>query len=185
MMDIFEWILVPLLCLCALQAVRARRLIGSALWLAGASACLAILLYRLGAHEVAVIELSVGAGLVTVMFVYAISMAGEDAIGAPSVVSKPLAGMLAGLGTVLLGLMLSGGLPARSAQVEAGFAATLWQARALDVLLLLVLVFAGVLGVAGLLADEDGGYAMPDLRARLARRSEVAVAEPTKEEVAP
>src|SRR5579859_905109 len=55
--------LVPLLCvLCALVAVRARRLIAAALWLAGTSAGLALTLYLLDAPYAAVIELSVGAG---------------------------------------------------------------------------------------------------------------------------
>jgi uncharacterized MnhB-related membrane protein len=63
---------------CALMAIIARRLLTSALWLAGASALTALLLYLLGAPEVAVVELSVGAGLVTVLFVFAINIAGEE-----------------------------------------------------------------------------------------------------------
>ena len=47
---------------CAGMAVRARPL-HAALWLAALSALISIVLYRLGAPEVAVIELSVGAGL--------------------------------------------------------------------------------------------------------------------------
>jgi len=53
-------------------------LIASALWLAGVSALVSIMCYLLGAYAVAVIELSVGAGLVTVLFVFAISIAGEE-----------------------------------------------------------------------------------------------------------
>ena len=52
---------------CAFMAFRAKQLIVSALWLAGCSAILSILMYLLGAFVVAVIELSVGAGLVTVL----------------------------------------------------------------------------------------------------------------------
>ena len=54
---------------CAAMAVRARPL-HAALWLAALSALIAIVLYRLGAPEVAVIELSVGAGLITVPVSY-------------------------------------------------------------------------------------------------------------------
>ncbi len=64
----------------ATQAIRAERLLHSAIWLAGVSALLAIVFYQLGAYQVAVIELSVGAGLVTVLFVFAIGMAGEGRI---------------------------------------------------------------------------------------------------------
>ena len=66
--------------LCAFMAIRARHLIVAALWLAGASALVSIVLYASGAHLAAVIELSVGAGLVTVLFVFAISIAGDDAL---------------------------------------------------------------------------------------------------------
>ena len=52
--------------LLALQAIRAVPLLHSAVWLAAMSAMLAIVFYLLGATYVAVIELSVGAGLVTV-----------------------------------------------------------------------------------------------------------------------
>ena len=74
----------------AIQAIRAQRLLHSAIWLAGVSALLAILFYQLGAHQVAVIELSVGAGLVTVLFVFAIGMAGEDQIKLRPLIPRPL-----------------------------------------------------------------------------------------------
>ena len=67
--------------ICALQAIRAPRLLVSALWLAGCSALLALSIALLGAPEVGVVELSVGAGLVTVIFVFAISVAGEETVG--------------------------------------------------------------------------------------------------------
>ena len=70
-----------------------ERLLISALWLAGTSALAALMMYRLGAPEVAVIELSVGAGLVTVLFVFAINIAGEDTPSVRSLVPAP-----AGLG---------------------------------------------------------------------------------------
>ena len=74
--------------ICAIQAIRARRLIVSALWLAGTSAILSLIFYLVGAYLVAVIELSVGAGLVTVLFVFAISIAGEEAVELRSLVPE-------------------------------------------------------------------------------------------------
>ena len=79
---------------CGVMAVRARRLLSSAVWLAACSAFLAVLLYRLGAYEVSVIELSVGAGLVTVLFVFAINIAGDESIGLPSVIPRGLTWLL-------------------------------------------------------------------------------------------
>ena len=45
----------------------------------------------LGAPEIAVIELSVGAGLVTVLFVFAINLTGEENLDAKRMMPKPLA----------------------------------------------------------------------------------------------
>ncbi len=139
--------------LCAIQAIRTARLLISALWLAGTSALVALILYRMGAHEVAVIELSVGAGLVTVLFVFAINVAGEEAIQARSLVPRPLA-----WGLVILSLLLLAGLTfpwtgAVPPTAEPSFSHMLWQARSLDVLVQIALIFAGVLGILGLLAE--------------------------------
>jgi uncharacterized MnhB-related membrane protein len=145
-------LLILLSLFCAIRAVTADRLIRAALWLAGVSAFTAILLYRIGAHEVAVIELSVGAGLVTVLFVFAIAIAGEDAMGERPVVSRWLALPMTLMSVVLLAWMV---LPAGSGQPagpESDFATMLWQERGLDALVQVGLIFAGVMGVLGLLA---------------------------------
>ena len=67
-------LLLFVILLLALQAIRAVHLLHSAVWLAATSAMLSILFYLLGAPYVAVIELSVGAGLVTVLFIFAIGI---------------------------------------------------------------------------------------------------------------
>jgi uncharacterized MnhB-related membrane protein len=69
----------------AVQAIRVKRLISSALWLAGTSALLSISFYLLGAPTVAAIELSVGAGLVTVLFVFAINIAEPAFVAAQAI----------------------------------------------------------------------------------------------------
>jgi uncharacterized MnhB-related membrane protein len=145
---------VAALLVCALQAVRGTRLLIAALWLAGASALTALMMFRLGAPEVAVIELSVGAGLVTVLFVFAINIAGEEPpVTLRSLVPAPVAWILA-LGAIGLGAAMA--LPLRP-EAPAGqgetFATVLWQNRSLDVLLQVVLIVGGVLAVLGLLAE--------------------------------
>ena len=95
--------LVAVLLVFAVQAIRARGLITSALWLAGVSAVTSVLLYMLGARLVAVVELSVGAGLVTVLFVFAINIAGDDAIDRKTVPPVALISPLAALFVILLG----------------------------------------------------------------------------------
>jgi uncharacterized MnhB-related membrane protein len=144
------------LLVCAIQAVRAQRLLLSALWLAGASALVSLMLFLLGAPEVAVIELSVGAGLVTVLFVFAINIAGEEALPIQAIVPKPLAWTLT-LSVILLLIWMNldlVGIHVNIAQeLDFQFNRVLWENRVLDVLLQIVLIFCGVLGVLGLLAE--------------------------------
>jgi NADH:ubiquinone oxidoreductase subunit 6 (subunit J) len=92
--------------LCAAAAMQASRLIASVLWLAGSSALLATALYFLEAPYVAVIELSVGAGLVAVLFVFAVVTAGDDGMHAAPGVSRWLAAGLTAVALALLGLTI-------------------------------------------------------------------------------
>ncbi len=143
---------------CAIEAIRSPRLLVSALWLAGTSALVALMIYLLGAPEIAVVELSVGAGLVTVLFVFAISIAGEEDLDTRTIFPRPLAGGLVGLSLALLGWL---SLPRLGIQLPVAgletFSNMLWEKRGLDVLIQVVLIFAGVLGVLGLLADKKTG----------------------------
>lgn len=144
------------LLVCAIQAVRAQRLLLSALWLAGASALAALMLYILGAPEVAVIELSVGAGLVTVLFVFAINIAGEEALPIQSIVPKPLALSMV-FASIFLLIWMNLDLVGIQVDIHQAlgnqFNVMLWENRVLDILLQMVLIFCGVLGVLGLLAE--------------------------------
>lgn len=153
-------VLVVAAIVCAIQAIRSGRLLVSALWLAGVSALVATLFYAMGAFEVAVIELSVGAGLVTVLFVFAIGVAGDELATARSPLPWSLAVVLVGLTMVVL-IWLLRGVPgqATAGATPAGvasFAASLWMDRALDAIVQIVLIFTGVVGVLGLLADSAG-----------------------------
>lgn len=143
-------------CVSALLAVRARRLLVSALWLACSSAFLSALFYALGAHTVAVIELSVGAGLVTILFVFGISIAGDEGLEKRPLVHWTLAAALILIALGLLGwFVLPAADPAAAAATELPFAAMLWQQRGLDVMVQIGLIFAGVLGILGILAEVE------------------------------
>ncbi|NMB54630.1 MAG: DUF4040 domain-containing protein [Leptolinea sp.] len=140
--------------ICAAMAIRAQRLLVSALWLAGASALVALWMYLLGAPEIAVIELSVGAGLVTVLFVFAINIAGEGGISGKVILPRWVSW---GLLIVSIGLLawfsLSGGFPAPGVPDGQLFKVNFWESRSVDVLLQIVIIFAGALGILGLLAE--------------------------------
>lgn len=140
--------------LCAVMAIRAQRLLTSALWLAGTSALLALLIFMLGAAEIAVIELSVGAGLVTVLFVFAINIAGEDTRPVRSLIPRPLAlALICVAGFLAAWLFLPAIKPALPESGVSPFAFIVWRDRSVDVLLQAALIFTGVLGLLGLLAE--------------------------------
>ncbi len=151
---LLQTLVLAAMLVCAILAIAARRLLISALWLAGCSALLAIALSLMGAPEVGVIELSVGAGLVTVIFVFAISIAGEEAPTPASLVPRPLAWVLLAIFVVLLAwLALPWIVSPSTSPATLPVIGAVWQVRALDTLLQVVLIFCGVLGSLGLLAE--------------------------------
>ncbi|MFA5028391.1 MAG: hypothetical protein WC713_11000 [Candidatus Methylomirabilota bacterium] len=164
---IVSMLLVVVAVICAARAIAAERILSSAIFLAAVSALTAVLLYMQGAYQVAAIELSVGAGLVTVLLVYAISVTGDEIQEAGSIVPRTLAGILAGvmvLGLVGLSLplLVKGGVI-----VAAPLSGALWGQRVLDVWIQMVLIFAGVLGMLGLLTE--GKPEMLQSRSRVVR----------------
>lgn len=140
--------------LCAILAISANRLLSSAIWLAGVSALSSILFYMLDAREVAVIELSIGVGLVTVLFVFAISIAGDDAMDAKPLVPRILGTLLALCMILLLGWMVAPAFLTAEKTAELSSTDILWQVRGLDLIVQVTLIFAGVLSVLGLLSDK-------------------------------
>jgi uncharacterized MnhB-related membrane protein len=143
---------------CAFMALRARKQLPSALWLSSASVLTGVLMYLLGAPEIGVIELSVGGGLVTILFVFAINITGEEQVPLKKLLPWPVSIGLILVSTVLL-VWLS--LPAFEFRLPAfdsvGITTALWEDRQLDVMLHIVLIFSGVLGVLSLLADVSPG----------------------------
>jgi NADH:ubiquinone oxidoreductase subunit 6 (subunit J) len=139
---------------CGIQALRSRNLLVAAAWLAGASVLTAMLLYALGARELAVIELSVGAGLVTVLFTFAIGIAGGDAREGPAVIPAVLVWGLAGACVLLLAWLALPLINPALAASDAPFATLLWHARGIDLVAQLVLIFVGILGVLSLLSER-------------------------------
>jgi len=150
-------LIVAVTLVCAIEALVAERLLVSALWLAGCSAMVALLLYMLGAPEVAVIELSVGAGLVTVLFVFAINIAGDEPQSDNhSIIPMPLAMGIIVVALIALGLFSFPGLNIPFLPPSANtFFNVIWENRNLDLLLQIVFIFAGVLGILGLLGSKE------------------------------
>ena len=147
---------------CAYRAMLAQRLLSSTLYLACVSALVSVILYLLGAQQVAVMELSVGAGLVTVLLVYALSVVGDDAQDLLSVIPKPLAILLVAAAALLVGFMV---FPLQEPPLNGtslSLTIVLWQQRVLDVWIQIALIFSGVLGVLGLLSEREAPSARQD-----------------------
>ncbi|MEP7133437.1 MAG: hydrogenase subunit MbhD domain-containing protein [Chloroflexota bacterium] len=140
---------------CAYRAMVSKHLLPSTLYLACVSALASITLYLLGAQEVAVIELSVGAGLVTVLLVYVLSVIGEDNLDGSSIIPKPLAFVLVAAITLLVSWMAFPLITSPSTTNEIMLAQVLWKHRALDVWVQVALIFSGVMGVLGLLSEKE------------------------------
>jgi uncharacterized MnhB-related membrane protein len=136
-------------------AIVAKRLLISAIWLAVTSALVAVMIYLLGAPHIAVIELSVGAGLVTVLFVFAINIAGEESTRLHPQIPRQVAipAVVLGFGLALVVVLRSVGVISLPEALE-NISEILWDQRYLDLLLQIVLIFAGVLGVLGLLSSD-------------------------------
>lgn len=137
----------------AVLTVRSRPL-AAALWLAGLSGLTAILLYLYGAPELAVIELSVGAGLITVLLAFAISMA-EDETMPISLVPRPFAWLLVLAAGGLLAWLILPQLPGvrAAAAADAPFFVQVWENRLLDLIVQIAIVISGVMGVLSLLGE--------------------------------
>ena len=149
-------IFVVIALFCAIQAIRVRHLISAALWLAGVSASVAAAMYLLGAQEVAVIELSVGAGLVTILFVFAISVAGAgDLNHSPAVPTLFSVGLMVVVAAVLGWILfpLAETTTAQAADATP-FSVMLWETRGMDVLLQVGLIFGAIMCILGLLGEE-------------------------------
>lgn len=139
---------------CAAQAIRMKKLLTSVMWLVGLSAAIAIIFFMLGATRVAVIELSVGAGLITVLLVFAISVVGDTIPDTRPIIPLPLAWILVITSVVLLGISFLPAFEALPGGDGTAFSTAFWDERSLDVVLQVLLLFAGVIGVLGLLSNK-------------------------------
>jgi hypothetical protein len=110
------------------------------------------MLYLVGAAIMAVIELSLSVGLITILLVFAISMVGADSPDRR--VSHPLNIFLV---AAMLLLVIGLSVPLLAPQpiaAEASFSVTFWQQREADILAQIALIFAGALGVLALLTEQ-------------------------------
>ncbi|MBI5543165.1 MAG: hypothetical protein HY901_04710 [Deltaproteobacteria bacterium] len=164
-MTVQTWItlgLTGLVVLAALWTVLTPNLLRSAIGLALTSALLTLVMFQMDAPLAGVFELSVCAGLITVVFISAISVTrsqGEKAeqsrVASRARAFLPLLGVAAWVGVMLWssGYVLDVKPPPAGAPMNVRDA--LWSLRRLDLLGQLLVIFVGVFGVVILFKEKQ------------------------------
>ena len=156
-MDVINLTLLVLLVGFACMAVFLKDLVRAALSLAFMSALLAALVYRMNSPYAAVFELSVVAGLITVLFVSTIALTKEEDEVKESrwpAIFFPLVLVIFGLIDLTVMKALFSSVPTAAAVTGGSFGETLWGIRSLDLLGQVAVMFGGVFGVLTLLRDK-------------------------------
>ena len=144
-------------------AATSRKLIISAVALAIVSAALGVLMYVLGAHSAAIFEVSVCSGLVTVIFISAVSLSNGDKqveamdIAEPARKKRFLPAILIGVGAILMiaaGLSgLSLGEPAAAS--GASFQEVFWETCQADIFGQMVALIAGAAAIVVFFKESE------------------------------
>ena len=140
-------------------AILLKDLLRSAISLALASLVLGIIFFRMGAPYAGVFEISVVAGLVTVLFILTIALtkSGDEVREsrlANVVFPLVFVAFLAIDALVMKGLI--GKVPALASGAEAGtFGEVLWKGRTLDLVGQIAVILAGVFAVLALFRKRD------------------------------
>ncbi len=155
-------VMLVLMVACAFWAVMTPNMIKAAIGLALTSAVLSILMFRLNAPLAAVFELSVCAGLITVVFISVISLT-RPPLGAESGDGKAkilrrfsLLPVLVLIAAVALGMLnLKPDFSLLLAQAPEGdMRVVLWGQRQLDLFGQVVVLLTGIFGVAVLFKER-------------------------------
>lgn len=150
-------VLLALLVLSGIAAVLVPSLLHSAISLAVASVVLTILMFQLQAPLAGVFELSVCAGLITAIFVSAISLtrpgSGDEREANPALKVILLPVIVAAVGGIFLLADLHR-LPVPPVAPQADVRQVLWGLRQFDLLGIVVMILVGVFGVVILFKER-------------------------------
>lgn len=147
-------ILLILMMLTAVWAVMTASLLRATIGLAVTSAILTILMFKLNSPLAAVFELSVCTGLITAVFISAISLMKpltykETVTRARERIKRywylPLIMLAAGIGLLFLKIPADFSLPSQAASTDVRM--VLWNSRQLDMFGQIIILLAGVFGI--------------------------------------
>lgn len=157
-------VLLFFMVLASLGAVMMKSLLKGAIALALTSLILTVILFLLQSPLAAVFELSVCAGLITVVFVSAIALtrpesSEEEADSAKERRSRfihlPIVAVIAAVGLFLILTGTENTWVVHKAAVQGSISETLWRIRPLEILGQMAVVLAGVFGVIVLFKEGD------------------------------
>lgn len=156
-----DCIVLTIMVVAGLWAVMTRSMLRAAIALAGTSALVAVLMFRLSSPLAAVFELSVCSGLISVLFISTISLAEAQTPQQQEAHGKarmkrfwilPVLLVLAGVVLTWAASRINISLPA--AQWLADARTVLWNGRAFDVVGQVIILLAGVFGVVILFKES-------------------------------
>jgi NADH-quinone oxidoreductase subunit J len=142
----------------SILAILSRDLLKSAISLAVASIFLALVFFRMNAVYAGVFELSVVAGLITVLFITAITLTRGDGDVAESRGHRivfPLFFLALAVVDLLVMKKLLGQIPATQGSESGTFSQVLWNQRTFDLVGQVGAISAGVLAVLALFRRDD------------------------------
>lgn len=154
-------LLLALMALAALGVVFSRDLLYAVISLGLLSVFTSILFYSLGAPYASIMELSIGAGLITVLFMATISLVEERQFKGERKLKLTylnVTGLLIAAAIALfIGWALFKGASAEPAVISPGtLPEILWGERLLDVLGLGIVIFTAAIGIGALFRTEGG-----------------------------
>jgi len=158
------YICLGLTLISGVMAVMLRSMTKSAIALAFASAMLGVMMYELGSVWAALFEISVCSGLVTVIFVSAISLSNVDKKDIEKVyedkkrmVFLPAVLILAGVALVVIAISTGVSLPSANPAAKAvdNFREILWNNRQVDIWGQIIVMLTGSVAVVVLFRERD------------------------------
>jgi uncharacterized MnhB-related membrane protein len=155
---ILQIILLIGLVLFSILAIFVKDLLRAAISLAVASLLLGVIFFRMNAPYAGVFEISVVAGLITVLFMLTIALTkgGAAAESKAAAIAFPVFFVVFAAIDVLVMKKLLARIPAIVAPAEAGtFGQVLWNARTLDLVGQIAVIFAGVFAVLALFRKRN------------------------------
>ena len=155
----FQIILLVAMLAASAFAILAKDLLKAAVALAVSSLILGIIFFRMGAPYAGVFEISVVAGLITVLFMLTIALTkqGDDVRESKTVkIIFPLFFIVFALIDLFVMRGILARIPALEGAAEAGtFGEVLWKERSFDLIGQLAVILAGVLSVLALFRKRD------------------------------